>query len=182
MKNRKREICTSGSVRYAGQPPHLLGGLAGRRYLKFDVQRRSHSPCRRETGGIGSKGIRARVEQETNAPDARGDLLKHGNPLAHNVRLKQCESSNPVRFPPGRGKLATQPAPIGSVMPAAYICHALIPIRARSRPNPPCPTRKAGTTFTKMQKNGARDELADRIGTVDHFHQDAKKWRPRRIG
>jgi hypothetical protein len=28
MKNRKREICTSGSVRdEAGQPPHLLGGL-----------------------------------------------------------------------------------------------------------------------------------------------------------
>jgi hypothetical protein len=27
MKNRKREICTSGSVRdEAGQPPHLLGG------------------------------------------------------------------------------------------------------------------------------------------------------------
>jgi len=26
MKNRKREICTSGSVRdEAGQPPHLLG-------------------------------------------------------------------------------------------------------------------------------------------------------------
>jgi hypothetical protein len=31
MKNRKREICTSGSVRdEAGQPPHLLGGLAQR--------------------------------------------------------------------------------------------------------------------------------------------------------
>jgi hypothetical protein len=30
MKNRKREICTSGSVRdEAGQPPHLLGGLPG---------------------------------------------------------------------------------------------------------------------------------------------------------
>ena len=28
MKNRKREICTSGSVRdEAGQPPHLLGGF-----------------------------------------------------------------------------------------------------------------------------------------------------------
>jgi putative tryptophan/tyrosine transport system substrate-binding protein len=32
MKNRKREICTSGSVRdEAGQPPHLLGGSAARR-------------------------------------------------------------------------------------------------------------------------------------------------------
>jgi hypothetical protein len=33
MKNRKREICTSGSVRdEAGQPPHLLGGsVLGRR-------------------------------------------------------------------------------------------------------------------------------------------------------
>jgi hypothetical protein len=31
MKNRKREICTSGSVRdEAGQPPHLLGGWAAR--------------------------------------------------------------------------------------------------------------------------------------------------------
>src|SRR5271156_1984016 len=29
MKNRKREICTSGSVRdEAGEPPHLLGGSA----------------------------------------------------------------------------------------------------------------------------------------------------------
>jgi hypothetical protein len=28
MKNRKREICTSGTVRdEAGQPPHLLGGF-----------------------------------------------------------------------------------------------------------------------------------------------------------
>ena len=28
MKNRKREFCTSGSVRdEAGQPPHLLGGF-----------------------------------------------------------------------------------------------------------------------------------------------------------
>jgi len=28
MKNRKREICTSGSVRDEdGQPPHLLGGF-----------------------------------------------------------------------------------------------------------------------------------------------------------
>ena len=32
MKNRKREICTSGSVRdEAGQPPHLLGGSGARR-------------------------------------------------------------------------------------------------------------------------------------------------------
>jgi hypothetical protein len=31
-KNRKREICTSGSVRdEAGQPPHLLGGSEVRR-------------------------------------------------------------------------------------------------------------------------------------------------------
>jgi hypothetical protein len=41
MKNRKREICTSGSVRdEAGQPPHLLGGagLSGARCFGFEVR------------------------------------------------------------------------------------------------------------------------------------------------
>jgi putative tryptophan/tyrosine transport system substrate-binding protein len=42
MKNRKREICTSGSVRdEAGQPPHLLGGLVARRRVGHRPRARS---------------------------------------------------------------------------------------------------------------------------------------------
>jgi hypothetical protein len=51
MKNRKREICTSGSVRdEAGQPPHLLGDWAARRHgrsrrVRKRAGRRGGSVC-----------------------------------------------------------------------------------------------------------------------------------------
>jgi hypothetical protein len=49
MKNRKREICTSGSVRdEAGQPPHLLGGLAQR----VAVAARAQQPVRMRRIGV----------------------------------------------------------------------------------------------------------------------------------
>jgi hypothetical protein len=43
MKNRKREICTSGSVRdEAGQPPHLLGGLVSASTAKSTAVQKIH--------------------------------------------------------------------------------------------------------------------------------------------
>ena len=51
MKNRKREICTSGSVRDEdGQPPHLLGRrnflhlAASAAELKFSTELRDYGP------------------------------------------------------------------------------------------------------------------------------------------
>ncbi len=44
MKNRKREICTSGSVRDEdGQPPHLLGR---RKFLHLAAGAAACRPCR----------------------------------------------------------------------------------------------------------------------------------------
>jgi hypothetical protein len=48
MKNRKREICTSGSVRDEdGQPPHLLGR---RKFLHLAAGAATLSPCRASHG------------------------------------------------------------------------------------------------------------------------------------
>jgi hypothetical protein len=50
MKNRKREICTSGSVRdEAGQPPHLLGGSGAQR-----CGRSWRGRSRRGSAGLGT--------------------------------------------------------------------------------------------------------------------------------
>jgi hypothetical protein len=54
MKNRKREICTSGSVRDEdGQPPHLLGRAFGyRRHPSGIYAGRSSAPSVRQRAGV----------------------------------------------------------------------------------------------------------------------------------
>ena len=45
MKNRKREICTSGSARdEAGQPPHLLGHEGGGAPASSIMEEASENP------------------------------------------------------------------------------------------------------------------------------------------
>jgi putative tryptophan/tyrosine transport system substrate-binding protein len=85
MKNRKREICTSGSVRdEAGQPPHLLGGSARWRRDRSGRERSRPNEC----------GVGVLMAGDEDDPFLKLDLSAFTQTLAdlgwatgHNVRM-----------------------------------------------------------------------------------------------
>jgi hypothetical protein len=96
MKNRKREICTSGSVRdEAGQPPHLLGEVGLQEQAS---NRRELHRLRADVVNVAGKGG-ARLRQvrlkETNGSEPLmkcrnvSDDVETGTPLlSHEQRLR----------------------------------------------------------------------------------------------
>src|SRR6476469_7005761 len=77
---------------------------------------------------VGSKFIHLGIEENSHARKLRCHLLQHGKPFAGNSLLVERV---PVRFPPGRAKLATRPPPIGSITPTntigiarVFLCNA----------------------------------------------------------